>query len=92
MVNKRNSQKRLWLNCRADLQRAAVALYLNPRGRTHQVFLGHAGEILKKINNRRSRYFNEEISKYSKQADSFANKKEIINLADKILTLGVMMP
>lgn len=70
-------------NCFLDLQRAATALYLNPQGKTHLVFLEHAQKIVDKDLSAR-------ISKLRKEASDALTSKEAALLADKILTLGLL--
>ena len=79
-------------NCFLDLQRSAVAFYLNPKGKTHQIFLRHAQKILKGIKNKKAKEFSLKISHIEKEAAyPLKNKKKRINLADKILTLGCLL-
>jgi len=71
-------------DCFLDLKRAATALYLNPRGKTHLVFLDHArkiatGDLAARITNLR------------KKASRTLTPEEAKKLADKILTLGLLV-
>lgn len=70
-------------NCFLDLQRAASALYLNPLGKTHLVFLKHAQKIAGKD-------LSVVISKLEERASHGIDSKEAARLADEILTLGIM--
>lgn len=79
-------------NCFLDLQRSAVAFYLNPEGKTHQVFLKHARGILAKIKERKAREFSARIAQIEKEViHPPQDKNKRINLADKILTLGCLL-
>jgi len=77
-------------NCFSDLQRAATAFYLNPKGKTHLVFLKHARKILNKINNRKLNRFSLEISQLEDKI-SLSSKSQRIYIADKILTTGILI-
>ena len=81
-----------YYNCFLDLRRSAVAFYLNPGGSTHRIFLTHAKKILSGINSDKAKKFMEMISSLE---DKFSNitmeKTEKVNLADKILTTGILM-
>lgn len=70
-------------DCFLDLQRAAAALYLNPSGRTHLVFLKHAQKIA-------DGDLSDAISKLQKNASSTLAAEETARVADEILTLGIM--
>jgi hypothetical protein len=81
--------KDLFNNCALDLQRAAQWYYLNPKGKTHLIFIEHARGILAKCKTPRAiktiekiREIEEEISKSSARN---------IYLADKILTIGCLL-
>jgi len=78
------------LNCYSDLQRAAIAFYLNPRGNNHQVFLSHACQILKKVSGRKAKVFGKLIALLAKKVD-LAPENQKINFADKILTTGILI-
>lgn len=82
------SDKKDLQNCFLDLQRAAVNLYLNPEGKTWRIFLNHAEKIL--IGKKKLIKFAKQLRKIEKMAVQ-ANKKEVINLADKMLTLGILI-
>lgn len=71
-------------NCFLDLQRAATALYLNPQGRTHLVFLDHAQKVADENLALR-------ISKLREHASDAVTLGEASRLADRILTLGLML-
>lgn len=82
------SDKKVLQNCFLDLQRAAVSFYLHPQGKTYAIFLQHAYKILKK---------KKKLSKFAKQIKTLVKKtaqakeKEVINLADEMLTLGLLL-
>ncbi|MCJ7793269.1 MAG: hypothetical protein MUP45_04870 [Candidatus Marinimicrobia bacterium] len=91
MSNKQKAKEKI-KNCCSDLQRSAIAFYLNPKGKTHQIFLKHAKEILAGIKSQKAREFSIRISQMETETTHFPkNKKERINLADKILTLGCLL-
>lgn len=75
-------------NCFLDLQRAATAYYLNPQGKTYAIFLNHAYKILQK---------KKKLAKFARQIKSLerksarAAKEEFLNLADEMLTLGLLL-
>lgn len=71
-------------DCFLDLQRAAVALHQNPQGKTHLVFLDHA----QRIADERS---SGAIAELREDASSTLLTREAIRLADRILTLGLML-
>ena len=90
MSNKQSSKKD-FSNCFLDLQRAAIAFYLNPRGKTHQVFLKHAQKILRKIKGVKARKLSTKILQIEREI-AFLPKDNIKvrNLADKMLTFGLL--
>jgi len=91
MSDKQNLREK-FNNCFLDLQRSAVSFYLNPEGKTHQVFLKHARRTLARIRNKKAREFSARISQIEKQtAHPSQDKNKRTNLADKILTLGCML-
>lgn len=75
-------------NCSLDLQRAATAFYLHPQGKTWQIFLNHALKILQR--EKRLERFARKLGKIKKQAVQ-AERNQAINLADEMLTLGVLL-
>jgi len=91
MLNKQNLEEKL-NHCFLDLQRAAMAFYLKPKGKTHLIFLQHARKILSGIKNQKAREFSNKIFQLEKETTHpLKNKREKINLADKILTLGCLL-
>jgi len=70
-------------DCFLDLQRAATALYLNPQGRTHLIFLEHAQKIADKK-------ASAAIFKLREAASRSLSVEDAVLLADKILTVGIM--
>jgi len=70
-------------NCFLDLQRAATALYLNPSGKTHLVFLAHAQKIADKE-------VSTTVAKLQEVASRSLSVEDAALLADKILTVGIM--
>ena len=86
------SAKRIWCHCFLDLQRAAISFYLNPKGKTHQVFLAHARQILENSNTKKARKLLKKLSQIEREvAHPPQSKKETQDLADKILTLGILI-
>lgn len=83
MSNKRDLQ-----NCFLDLQRAAVSFYLNPKGESYWIFLNHAYKILK--GRKKLAKFAKQIKELKKKS-SQAKKEEVVNLADEMLTLGLLL-
>lgn len=71
-------------DCFLDLQRAATALYQNPQGKTHLVFLEHAQKIADKE-------VSTAISKLREAASRPLSVEDAAMLADKILTVGSML-
>jgi hypothetical protein len=91
-MSNRQSLKEKFNNCFLDLQRSAVSFYLNPNGKTHQVFLKHARKSLAEIKNKKAREFSARIFQMEKKtAHHPRDKKRRINLADEILTLGCLL-
>lgn len=87
-----NKNKEAFLNCFADLQRAATAFYRQPQGQTHQVFLKHALKILAPFKDQKTQgRIKELILLKEKTALPVNNRQEAIRLADKILTLGCVL-
>lgn len=82
------SSKRDLQNCFLDLQRAAVSFYLNPKGESYWIFLNHAYKILKE--KKRSAKFTKQIKTLMKRSAQ-AKKEDVINLADEMLTLGLLL-
>lgn len=79
-------EKNLRLNCFMDFYRAAVWFYKNPKGSTHWLFFQHGRKLLKQLGDRRL------IEKVGKIAQELKiTKKKDINLADRILTFGIML-
>jgi len=85
-----SDNKSLLNNCALDLQRAAYWYYLNPKGKTHFVFIEHALGVLEKLKTH---------SGAKKTLEKIREiKKELLNcsganiyLADKILTVGLLL-
>lgn len=83
--------KQINQNCFMDLQRAAVSFYLNPRGKNHKIFLTHAKKILDGLKNKKADTFFLKISQLEKEISVFGkDESQIRNLADKILTTGIL--
>ncbi len=71
-------------NCAMDLQRAAVAFWFKPEGKTSRIFLRHARLTAGKFSRR--------ILQLEKRvAEPPTSRQATINLADKILTLGCLL-
>jgi len=84
--------KRNFLNCFLDLQRAAVSFYLDPYGSNHKVFLIHAKKILESLKTQKSKNFLSKISQLEREVLTVGKDKfQIMNLADKILTTGILL-
>ncbi len=83
------SNKILLNNCALDLQRAAQWYYLNPKGKTHQIFLKHARKILSQGCFPQKEKILKELLKIEKELTICPKRN--INLADKILTLGCLL-
>jgi hypothetical protein len=81
------------LNCYLDLSRAATCFYLKPTGKNHLVFLKHGKKILKGINDRKAQGLYRRLTDIEKEVSIVvpSQKKRIINLADRILTLGILL-
>jgi len=79
MLNNKKSQS-LFL----DLKRGATAFYLNPKGKTYLVFLNHALKIVEKKGLKRK------IERIKRRA-ARAKAQEVTNLADEMLTLGILI-
>jgi len=75
-------------NCFLDLKRAATSFYLNPKGKSWQIFLDHARQILEE-----KKDFGDYITKLKDIKEKAVNvkKREIVNLADKMLTHGIIL-
>jgi hypothetical protein len=75
-----------------DLDRAATFFYLDPSGETHKIFLDHALKILIQLKDNRLRKYKKEILSF-KKATSKSNysERERMNIADKILTIGILL-
>lgn len=84
------SEKALLNNCALDLQRAACWYYLNPKGKTHFIFIDHALTVLKKLkNNSTAKKASEKIEEIKRELLSCSGAD--IYLADKILTIGCLL-
>jgi len=84
------SEKTLLNNCALDLQRAAYWYYLNPKGKTHFIFIQHALMVLEKLkNNSSAKAALEKIKEIKKELLTF--RRANIYLADKILTTGCLL-
>lgn len=78
-------------NCFSDLQRAAMAHLTNPNGKNAGVFLSHAVGILGGLqDDKKDRYFDELVSLQKRVGKSYG-KQEDLNMADKILTIGLIL-
>lgn len=82
--------KKSFLNCYSDLQRAATAYLLNPKGSSHLVFLAHSRKILEKISRKQTKYFGSLINSLERQAP-LVKEDQKIYFADKILTTGILI-
>jgi len=83
-------EKTLLNNCALDLQRAAYWYYLNPKGKTHFIFIEHALAVLEKMKNiSRVRKMLEKIKEIKKEL--LTSYEANIYLADKILTTGCLL-
>lgn len=78
------------LNCYSDLQRAATAYLLNPKGNNHLIFLAHSQTILEKIGRKKAKHFGSLINALERQAPLVKEDKKIY-FADKILTTGILI-
>ncbi len=78
--------------CYLDLRRAAVSFYKAPDGHAHQEMIAHALKTLNDFKGKKLGNFKKEIS-YLKKVTSRNNysDRERINLADKILTTGLLL-
>jgi len=91
-MSNKQSLKEKFRHCFTDLQRSAMAFYLKPKGKTHLIFLQHARKILLETKNKKAREFSNKIFQLEKETTRpLKNKREKINLADKILTLGCLL-
>lgn len=75
-------------NCFLDLKRAATSFYLNPKGKTWQVFLDHALKILQE--KKKFQKFTTKIAEIKEKANC-ADEKQVKNLADEMLTWGILI-
>lgn len=76
--------KKILNNVAMDLQRAAVAFWFRPEGKTSRVFLRHARQIAGR--------YSRQISQLERQASRPpVDRQAVINLADKMLTLGCLL-
>lgn len=75
-------------NCSMDLKRVATSFYVNPKGKTWQVFLDHALRVLGE--KRQYEKYATEVENLKKKAIC-AGKDEIKKIADEILTCGILM-
>lgn len=82
------SDKKDLQNCFLDLQRAAVSFYLHPEGKTWRIFLNHAYKILQEKKGLEK--FVKQLRKIERKIVQ-AKRKDMINLADEILTLGILL-
>lgn len=86
------SKKERLLACYSDLQKSAVAYYLNPKGKTHQIFFHHAEQTLKRLSDKKIKWFLKEIQKIKKKMVS--DQESVQNplyLSDDLLTLGILL-
>lgn len=84
--------KEKYNNCFLDLHRSAVSFYFNPRGKTHQIFLKHARKTLEKMKSVKARHFSKRIFQIEKiTTRSPKDRTKVKNLADKMLTLGLLL-
>lgn len=75
-----------------DLQRAAVSFYLNPKGKTHCVFLDHAQKVLGSMESIKAKKFSQRILQIEKEMNRLPMRKnKVRTLADEILTLGIIL-
>jgi len=83
-------EKTLLNNCALDLQRAACWYYLNPKGKTHFIFIEHALAVLEKLkNNSTAKKALEKIEEIKREL--LISRQPNIYLADKILTTGCLL-
>lgn len=85
-----SKQNLLAYNFFLDLQRAATSFYLNPQGKTHQVFLNHAQKTLRNFKSKNGKIFSDKLFQIIKNVN-YANEKNRQYLADQILTLGILL-
>lgn len=78
-------KKAILLNCYTDLQRAAVSLSQNPKGKNFAVFFNHALSLLRKFKEKQIREKVKNLKTIRKLAIDPQNK------ADKILTYGLLL-
>jgi hypothetical protein len=84
------SKKAILNNCALDLQRAAYWYYLNPKGKTHFIFIKHALGLLEKLKTTpRIKKSLEKIKEIKKELSNCSESN--IYLADKILTIGCLL-
>lgn len=80
------------LNIYSDITRAAVALYLNPKGTTHRMFIDHALKLLEKALEPPANAYLGQLRSLDRQIRSESlNRKEAHNLADKLLTYALLV-
>lgn len=72
------------LSCFLDLKRAATSFYLNPTGEAHRTFLNHAYRLATEKD------LKEQIKRI-KEKSAHAKGREVIDLADEMLTLGILV-
>ncbi len=79
-------------NCFSDLDRAATSFYLDPKGENHAIFLSHALKIIQEINDTNLGIFKNKILTFKRlTSKNKLSKKERLNIADEILTTGVLL-
>ncbi|MGD0523387.1 MAG: hypothetical protein ABSA43_02405 [Candidatus Microgenomates bacterium] len=81
-----NEEKRnLKLNCYSDFQRSAITYVQNPFGKSHLTFFNHGEKLLNELGD-------EKLLGECKLIRSkiLKSRRFNINLADKILTVGIL--
>lgn len=90
MANYTNNQKHY--ACYLDLRRAAVSFYKNPQGTAHSEFLLHALKVLREFRGKKlNKYKKAIIQLVEITSKNDFSERERINLADKILTTGILL-
>ncbi|MBI2103589.1 hypothetical protein HYT59_01135 [Candidatus Woesebacteria bacterium] len=87
-----NSYNQKLYACYLDLRRAAVSFYKAPQGSAHEEFMTHALKILNQLKEKKLEKFKKEIVSL-RRATSKSNysERERMNIADKILTTGILL-
>ena len=87
------SRQQIILSFYSDLCRAATSFYLNPYGKTHQIFLRHALNLLQKENKGIDNVFIKKLEDLLVKTNrtNMTNTSNPSYLADSIFTLGMLL-